>query len=97
VTDILYVLFDCIIAGSDTTASTIAALVFRLYQEPECRARVMAELAAAGPLDALELYQVEESLPYLQACVKETLRLYPPVPMVGRKSVAEVSVDSGWG
>jgi len=86
------VLFDCIIAGSDTTASTIAALLFRLYQEPHCRSQVLEELGRAGPLDALQLDEVDEKLAYLQACVKETLRLYPPVPMVGRKSVAEVGV-----
>jgi len=90
--DILYVLFDCIIAGSDTTASTIAALLFRLYQEPHCRSQVLEELGRAGPLDALQLDEVDEKLAYLQACVKETLRLYPPVPMVGRKSVAEDSL-----
>jgi hypothetical protein len=88
------VLFDCIIAGSDTTASTIAALLFRLYQEPHCRGQVLEELERAGSLDALELDEVDEKLPYLQACVKETLRLYPPVPMVGRKSVAEVRPTS---
>lgn len=84
---ILYVLFDCIIAGSDTTASTIAAMLFRLYQEPEVMQNVRAELAAAGPLDDIEMYELEEKLPYLEACVKETLRLYPPVPMIGRKAV----------
>eukprot|EP00959_Pyramimonas_sp_CCMP1952_P169348 3537652-Pyramimonas_sp.AAC.1 len=36
--DILYVLFDVIIAGSDTTASTIAAMIFCFYQVRSDRA-----------------------------------------------------------
>lgn len=41
---------------------------------------------------------VEESdiaqLPYLQAIIKETFRLHPPIPMLARKSVTETTVGN---
>ena len=39
---------------------------------------------------------IEESdcpnLPYIQAIIKETLRLHPPIPMVSRKSIKECNI-----
>ena len=35
---------------------------------------------------------MREQLPYATAIAREVLRLYPPVPFVGRTSVADASV-----
>jgi len=92
--DILSVLFDLVIAGSDTTASTIAATLFLLHthEDPDVLRRAVAE---ASILDSTGLAAVEDvasALPYLTACCKETLRLYPPVPFIGRRSVSDAEV-----
>ena len=86
--DILVLLFDVVIAGSDTTASTIAASVFLSSRDAALMERVRAE---PNVLDAaLEDLRVRH--PALTAIARETLRLYPPVPFVGRRSVVAADV-----
>lgn len=92
--DIQYVLFDLIIAGSDTTASTVTAALF-LLSEPCHAAQLARATAEADGVEVLSLSldQVRERLPYATAIAREVLRLYPPVPFVGRTSVAKRTVD----
>ena len=92
--DIQYVLFDLVIAGSDTTASTITAALF-LLNEPQYQEQLESARAEAESVDvlALSLDQVREQLPYATAIAREVLRLYPPVPFVGRTSVAPRTID----
>ena len=94
--DIQFVLFDLVIAGSDTTASTITAALF-LLNEPQHASALKAAREEASGVDvlALSLEQVKDQLPYATAIAREVLRLYPPVPFVGRTSVAPRTID-GW-
>ena len=87
--DIQFVLFDLVIAGSDTTASTITAALFLLH-EPEHADALAAARREVGGVDilSLSLDEVREKLPYCTAVAREVLRLYPPVPFVGRTAVA---------
>ena len=73
-------------AGTDTTGHTGTWGLYLLSQHPAAEEAVLAELGAAGlaptaasptprPLEYADLAK----LPYLQAVLKETLRLYPPV------------------
>ncbi|GHP01883.1 hypothetical protein PPROV_000064000 [Pycnococcus provasolii] len=81
--DILLILFDLIIAGSDTTASTISASLLLASKDERLVSRVREEP------DALSVAHedVRARLPVSTAIARETLRLYPPVPFVGRRSV----------
>ena len=87
--DVSYVLFDLIIAGSDTTASTIPAALFLLH-EPRHSTQLASAREEVANVDvlSLSLEEVRDKLPYCSAIAKEVLRLYPPVPFVGRTSVA---------
>lgn len=70
-----------LIAGHETSAVTMTWAMYWLARMPEVRARLLDELDAAGEHaepDALA------SLPYLDAVIKETLRLWPVVPDVPR-------------
>jgi cytochrome P450 len=92
--DVAYVLFDLVIAGSDTTASTITAALFLLHEprHASALAAIRAELAEVDIL-SLSLDQVREKLPYTTAVAREVLRLYPPVPFVGRTATAARQLD----
>ncbi|XP_059456426.1 geraniol 8-hydroxylase-like [Corylus avellana] len=81
--DIRHLLLDLFIAGIDTTSSTVEWAMAELLRNPEKMAKARKELEDVLGKDE----HVQESdiskLPYLQAIVKETLRLHPPAPFLG--------------
>jgi fatty acid omega-hydroxylase len=69
-----------LIAGRDTTAQTLSWALFCLCQHPEAAARARAEaVEVCGNEDIT--YEAVNRLPFLQAVLNETLRLYPSVPL----------------
>ncbi|KAL7267192.1 hypothetical protein RUND412_010233 [Rhizina undulata] len=70
-------------AGSDTTATTMAAALFYLTRNPEVLLKLATEIRAAFASDSeIVLGPTVESCHYLKAVVEETLRLAPSVPGV---------------
>lgn len=73
-----------VFAGEDTTANTIAWLLYLLSCNPRAAARLAEEAdAAANP----------EQMPYLDACVQEAMRLKPVAPILGAEAVHDVALD----
>jgi cytochrome P450 len=72
-------LVTLLVAGHETTATALAWTLRWLLCDPQLVARLRAEIAAAGD-DPVKLAKGE----LLDATVKESLRLQPVVPMVGR-------------
>jgi cytochrome P450 len=67
-------------AGSDTTSLTLSAVLFYLYRNPVCLERVRKEISDAGLDSSAQFYFRDvQSLPYLQAAIKEALRIHPGV------------------
>jgi cytochrome P450 len=69
-----------LIAGYETTASTLGALCYKLVQNTEAMDILMEEIDAVvekfdGKLD----HETVADMPYLEACIKETLRYSAPV------------------
>ena len=65
---------------SDTTASTLVSLFYRLVRHPEHLQKVQRELDAAGDV---EDFAVLQKLPHLNGLINETLRLHPALPTGG--------------
>ena len=76
-----------IIAGHETAASTLNSAWYLLSQHPQAEAQLHAELDAVGELPAPDL-AATESLRYTRAVLTETLRLYPPVWLISRRTLA---------
>lgn len=67
------------IAGSETTATLLAAAVHLLSQNPTTRARLVATLRAESKTEEdLTAKRAASSVPYAAAVVSEALRLHPP-------------------
>ena len=73
-------LVEMLAAGSSTTAATASLCTHELSHNPEAQRKLKAELAEAFPDPALIDMAVAQKLPYLKACVKETMRKYPVIP-----------------
>lgn len=67
-----------LLAGEDTTANTLAWLVYLLHRHPAALARAAEEARAAD----LEKYEQVSTLPFIDACINETMRLKPVAPII---------------
>ncbi|CDP16260.1 unnamed protein product [Coffea canephora] len=92
--DVKHFLLDLFFGATDTTSSTVEWAMVELLRSPDKKEKARAEIR-----DVIEQGKsVKESdisrLPYLQAVVKETLRLHPPAPILPRKADTDIEVDS---
>ncbi|KAH7345658.1 cytochrome P450 monooxygenase [Rhizoctonia solani] len=84
--------FGLLFAGSDTTSSSLSAMCFYLAKYPQIQKRLQAELDEHVPsepscqdgefsptIDPVVTYESIKDLPYLNACLKETMRLHSTV------------------
>ncbi|GLU05336.1 hypothetical protein SLE2022_224390 [Rubroshorea leprosula] len=75
-------ILDLFIAGSDTSAITTEWAMAELIGNPEIMQKAREELREViGRERAVRESDIDQ-LPYLQAVVKETLRLHPAVPLL---------------
>ncbi|ESR36897.1 hypothetical protein CICLE_v10030181mg [Citrus x clementina] len=73
---------DLFIAGNDTTSSTMEWAMAELLHNPEALLKAKLELEqTVGKCNPIEESDITW-LPYLQAAVKETLRLHPAAPLL---------------
>ena len=75
-------------AGHETTANTLAWMWFLLSQSPEVEAKLHAELDSVLGDRTPTLADIP-NLVYARAIFDETLRLYPPVPLLPREAIQE--------
>lgn len=75
------------IAGTETTATLVSGLTSLLLEHPQTMRELTTEIR--GAFSTPEDMSLEKcaALPYLNACLKEALRLYPPVA-TGRPRVS---------
>ncbi len=71
-------------AGRDTTSVSLSSALHFLAENPAAQSRLYDEVSAAvGDADAVPdmAQHLEGRLPFLEAVLKETLRLAPAVPI----------------
>ncbi|XP_001355223.2 probable cytochrome P450 4d14 [Drosophila pseudoobscura] len=81
--------------GHDTTTSSIAFTCYLLARHPEVQARVFQEVrdVLGDEKDAPVNIQLLGELKYLECVIKESLRLFPSVPIIGRHIVEDTLLD----
>ncbi|KAL4732965.1 cytochrome P450 [Aspergillus similis] len=78
--DIFSTINGNIVAGADSSAITLSAVIYLLSQNPRARQKLRDEIDAQpeGPISFTNC----QAMPYLQAVIKETLRLHPATGMI---------------
>jgi cytochrome P450 len=74
-----------IVAGHETTASSLNWFWYLLTQSPDVEARIHAEVGAAS--QAPPTYDALAGFAYTRRAIDETLRLYPPGWLLTRRSI----------
>ncbi|XP_052753295.1 cytochrome P450 4C1-like isoform X2 [Galleria mellonella] len=85
-----------VLAGTDTSAVGASFTMLLLARHPDIQEKVFQEIAhvcgnSEHPIETDHL----PSLKYLDAVVRESLRLYPPVPVIVRKIETPTTLPSG--
>jgi cytochrome P450 len=80
------------IAGHETTANALAWTWHLLSQHEEVRVRMKAEIDAVIGADRMPGLEDTRRLPYTTAVFSESMRLFPPVWVVGRRALEDVTI-----
>jgi cytochrome P450 len=70
-----------IIAGSETTATELCGLINYLLRDPKRFQKLKDEIRTACKTKQDVNMNVLGALPYMNACIEEGLRIFPPVPI----------------
>ncbi|KAB8337257.1 hypothetical protein FH972_021559 [Carpinus fangiana] len=79
-------------AGAETTATTLTSIFYHLLKHSDCLEKLLREIDdafATGNLTEPIHYMQAVKLPYLNACVKEAMRIHPGLGMTLPRSVPE--------
>lgn len=68
-------------AGTETTATLLSGLTYSLLKNPDPMKKLVDEIRGAFVSTDDMTMEALAQLPYLNACLKEALRRYPPVPI----------------
>ncbi|KAK5946461.1 hypothetical protein PMZ80_000604 [Knufia obscura] len=96
--DVLMGAVGNIFAGSDTTAISLRSMFYYLINDPNCMRRLVEEvdeMNRAGKLSKIVTFAESSDMPYLQACLKEAMRMHPAVGLLLERIVPEggVTID----
>ncbi|CAM8922591.1 unnamed protein product [Rhodiola kirilowii] len=92
--DIKHLFGDLFVAGSDTSSTTVEWAMTELLRNPDKMKNAQSEIRSQIGNERLVQESDITKLKYVQAVVKETLRLHPPAPfLVPHKTIADVNID----
>ncbi|XP_065873442.1 cytochrome P450 78A7-like [Euphorbia lathyris] len=96
--DMVSVLWEMIFRGTDTTALLTEWIMAELVLNPEVQDKLQREIDTTVKVKDRMLTDTDVAkLPYLQAVIKETLRIHPPGPLLSwaRLSTSDVQLSNG--
>ncbi len=84
--------FTMLLAGEDTTANTVAWMIYLLWRNPKALARATQEVRQiAGNAAAPTLEQMSK-LDFIEACANETMRLKPVATQLAMQALYDTTI-----
>ena len=77
-----------LLAGEDTTANTLAWMIYLLSRNPDALHRARDEVSGKN----LSRYEEVLALPFVDACINETMRLKPVAPILMLEPIRDTKV-----
>lgn len=85
---------NVLVAGKDTTAATLTFVIYMLAEYPRVLEKLRKEILGTVGTTKRPTYDDIKEMKYLRAVINETLRLYPPVPVNMRHTVADTTLPA---
>ncbi|KAK9073551.1 hypothetical protein SSX86_007875 [Deinandra increscens subsp. villosa] len=87
------IILDVFAAGTDTTYASLVWSISELIRHPRVMKKLQQEVAEVAQRRHMIYENDLEKMEYLKATIKETLRLYPPLPLlIPRESMQDVKL-----
>jgi cytochrome P450 len=83
-------LLTILFAGHETTSRAFQWTAIALAQHPKVQERLYEELCDAVALHTQPSLEDLKDCSYLEMIVKESLRLWPPAPIIGREAIKDI-------
>jgi cytochrome P450 len=80
------------LAGHETTAKALTWTLYLLARSPQWTAALEDEIERVAGNGAIRGEHVD-ALVCVKQVIKESMRLYPPVPMMSRQAIADAEID----
>lgn len=82
-------------AGHDTTSSGISFAIYNIAKYPEIQENIFSEIKEITGTDKSKpiTYKQLNELKYLDLVIKESMRVHPPIPYIGRQIKEEIEIS----
>ncbi|KAJ9607305.1 hypothetical protein H2200_008378 [Cladophialophora chaetospira] len=90
-------LLNVLLAGRDTTACCLSWTFRLLVRHPDTLARLRKEISSIMGDSLHPSREKIRKMPFLACVIKESLRLYPPVPLNNRTAIKTTLLPTGGG
>lgn len=81
------------VAGFETSSATMTFCLFELARNPKVQRKVQADIdAALSNHGGVFTYEALQEMTYLDNCIDETLRMYPPLAVLQRECIRDYRI-----
>ncbi|KAG1697035.1 hypothetical protein DVH05_017421 [Phytophthora capsici] len=89
------IVVNFLIAGRDTTAQALSWFFYNVSKNPQVEIEIRKEIEEKLPKFGTATMEDVSQLVYLEAALKETLRLHPSVPFEPKQTVEDTTLSDG--